>query len=281
MSNRRTRPGPPSWVAALRDLVEAAVDLVLPRVCVGCGVPGRSACAPCRRGWEGPGRRQDPDPCPPGLPPVHVAAVYRGGVRAAVIAHKERGERPLTGTLGRALGAAVRSAVAGAPGGRGPGRDVPSPRRVVLVPVPTSRRAIAERGDDSVLLMARSAARVLRTEGLDARVVRALRPRGRRRDQAGLSATERRDNLAGAFGPRRPAARLAAAVREAPDAAPLVLVVDDLVTTGATAREAVRALTAAGVPVAAVAAVAAPRRRWRPARGGDLVAGAPSSAAEG
>jgi predicted phosphoribosyltransferase len=79
---------------------------------------------------------------------------------------------------------------------------------------------------------------------------------GRRvRDSAGLDAAERRANLAGRFRP------LPAAV---PDDARLVLV-DDVVTSGATLTEAARELrTAHDTPVLAAVVAATPRRPAHP-----------------
>jgi predicted amidophosphoribosyltransferase len=233
-------------VAALRD----ALLLVLPRECVGCGAPDVSCCPSCRvalTGAVGPRvLRIDP-----GVP-VHAAADYADVVRSAVIAHKERGDRGLTRPLGEALAAAIADA-ADASGPGPPGAAAAGPAgEVVLVPVPSSRRAVAERGDDTVELLARSAAGVLRGRGRRARVVRALRPARRRRDQAGLSAPERAANLSGALRARR-----GRRGRRDPPRNAQVVVVDDVVTTGATAAEAVRALVAGGVAVRAVCVVAA------------------------
>jgi predicted amidophosphoribosyltransferase len=76
-------------------------------------------------------------------------------------------------------------------------------------------------------------------------------------DQAGLDAGARAANLAGSM--HCPAARLRALAARRPCAR--VVVCDDVVTTGATLREAQRALEAVGLDVVAVAAVAATRRR--------------------
>lgn len=216
------------------ELLADLRDLVLPVDCVGCGAPGRSICPACRRLLlPGPGRR-DPDPRPPGLPPVHVAGPYADVLRAAILAHKERGARALGAPLGDALAAAVASAVPQGP--------------VLLVPVPTTRAAVAARGDDTVLLLARAAARALRAGGRPARARQVLRTGRRRRDQAGLSAADRAGNVRHAFTAGRAARRLPAHLP--------VVVVDDVVTTGATALAAVSALRAAGVRVAAVAGCA-------------------------
>jgi predicted amidophosphoribosyltransferase len=102
-----------------------------------------------------------------------------------------------------------------------------------------------------LLRTVRAAAAVLRRRGVRTSVVPALRVSGRPEDQAGLDATERARNLAGRFVVRSGAA----------PARRTVVLVDDVITTGATAREAQRALEATGTEVAGIAVVAATRRR--------------------
>jgi predicted amidophosphoribosyltransferase len=95
---------------------------------------------------------------------------------------------------------------------------------------------------------------------MDARCVPLLRTRLGLSDQAGLDSTARAANLAGALRAHPPALRgLARAGRPVH-----VLVCDDVLTTGATAAEAQRALRDVGLPPLGVVAVAATRRR-RPA----------------
>jgi predicted amidophosphoribosyltransferase len=92
---------------------------------------------------------------------------------------------------------------------------------------------------------------------VDARCVPLLRTRPGLADQAGLDATARAANLAGALRAHPPALRrLARAGRPVH-----VLVCDDVLTTGATAAEAQRALRDVGLPPLGVVAVAATRRR--------------------
>ncbi|MFF8293772.1 ComF family protein [Streptomyces sp. NPDC016309] len=236
--------------------------LVLPVACGGCARARTPLCEACRRVLCRPGgRRVRPDPEPAGLPVVCAAAPYADAVRAVLLGHKERGALGLARPLGIALAGAVRASVAlcGAPGGG----------ELLLVPVPSSRRAVRARGHDAVRRIALAAAGELRRSGSTARVLPVLRQRRAVADQSGLGARERLANLAGALEVVPGAGRLIAdgagsgsgGRGRAPGSARVVLV-DDLMTTGASLAEAARALRAgsgprSGGPVRVSAAVVA------------------------
>ena len=214
------------------------LDLVAGGACVACGRPGRRLCPWCAVALGARSEPVRPSPCPAGLLPVHAAGDYDGTLRALVLAHKERSALGLARPLGRVVADVVTSVSDGHP--------------VVLVPVPSHPSVVRARGHDPVLRVVRRASRVLRARGTPTLVRRLLRVRGRPLDQAGLSARERRANLDGRF--------RALPARGDVYAATLLLV-DDVVTTGATLREAQRALVAAGWRPDGAVAIAATRRR--------------------
>lgn len=173
---------------------------------------------------------------------------------------------PLARVLGGALAKAVLAGGTYAPGGRGApfargatgaagGARGTGSGDVVLVPVPSARRQVRARGHDPARRIALAAAGRLRRAGVPARVAPVLRLRRAVADQAGLGARQRRENIAGALAVCRDGPRLTEGAR--------VVLVDDLITTGATLAEAARAVRAAGLaggPGAALraAVVAAP-----------------------
>ncbi|MFF7591983.1 ComF family protein [Kitasatospora purpeofusca] len=247
---------------------------MLPAPCAGCGADLGHLCPECRRLLA----TTPPTPVP-ALPRAHAAAPYDGPVRRLLLAHKERGALGLAGPLGEALARAVRSAL-------GP---YPEPAPLLLVPVPSARAAVRARGHDPTLRLARAAAGALRREGLDARALPLLRHARPVADQAGLSAAERHQNLRGALTVRPPGRFRRPGRSDRPDqsdqsdrpgrpgrpgrpdrpgpAGCRPVLVDDLVTTGASLVEAARALSAAGLSPAAAATVAAAvphHRRHRP-----------------
>lgn len=212
-------------------VLAALLDLVLPASCVACDRPGAELCGACSAELLGPVvGAHSPSPRPPGLPVLAVARAYDGAAKAALLAHKERARLRLVRPLGAALGAALQSLELSV--------------TTLVVPVPSSRAAVRARGFDHARRLARAGARAagLRSDALLV-PVRAVA------DQSGLTTAGRAANLAGALRARRDLRGLD------------VVVVDDVVTTGATLVEASRALAAAGARVRGAACVAGTLRR--------------------
>jgi len=240
---------PSSALAVARAVVDPFLTVVFPSSCVVCrealSSPSRGPlCAAC---WSRLPRHLDqlcacglpvalgvPLPCGRcrrGLSPFEAGASlgpYEGGLRTVIHELKYRGRRRLAERLAEGLvaSAAVRRVLADG---------------VVLAPVPLHPRRLRERGFNQSDLLARAVA--ARAGVL---VASALVRRKDTSSQSGLSAAERRRNVAGAFVVRR---RSAVAGR-------VVVLVDDVLTTGATVRACSAALRDAGASAVRVLTVA-------------------------
>ena len=230
-------------------LLAALADLVLPAECAGCRTPHvplrRGACADCAATLAAlrPGAVR-PDPAPAGLPPCVAVGAYAGPLRESLLAYKERGRASLATPLGILLAEAVALAAGGAR------------RPVLLLPVPSTAAAVRERHGDHVRRLADHAAKTLRRAGWPAAVAQPVRALPKP-DATHLDSAQRAIAAAAAFRPVP--ARLAGARRAANGRA--VVVVDDIVTTGATLAALTAILIRAEVPVEAAALLAATRRR--------------------
>jgi ComF family protein len=230
----------------------AALDLVFPALCPVCAASlgdGRQdpLCGSCwaaipriappwceRCGLPLGGLTLRPRPAPPTCGPcradppawdwARAGAEYAGVVRDAIHAFKFEGKR----ALARPLAALVLEQASGDPGGD------------VLLPVPLARTREQERGFNQAALVAE---RLAERSCLPVRPGWLVRVRPTA-PQSELSSAERRANVRGAF-----AAAPAVAGRS-------VIVVDDVLTTGATAAECARALRAAGAARVGVLTVA-------------------------
>lgn len=234
---------------------------LLPAPCLGCGRPlpvrrsPLALCRHCHRRLER--RRSTGNRCEVCLCPLNAAAVpegYRCGrcrrtppafdrlvapwsyappLDAVIRALKFRRLDFLAPHLGSSLAEALQTAWAGTRTG--------PPDELVVVPVPLHWHRRFTRGYDQAQLIARAVA-----ARLDLPLARLLRRNRATPPQSSLERPERRRNLDGAFRCRRPR-RVAGRS---------VLLVDDVVTTGATLDAAARALRRAGAAYVLAAAAA-------------------------
>jgi ComF family protein len=207
----------------LTTIFDRLLDLLFPDQCLGCGRYGGLLCAECRRGL----RPYPPDDyLPDALDAAEVACIYDPTIQAAIHALKYRRQRRAALPLGDLLAAHLRA------------NPLPGD---ALIAVPLHAERLAERGFNQAEELAR---RLAQRTGLP--LVRAGLARCRDTGhQARLSRRERQANIQAAFSWQAaspPPAR--------------VLLVDDVLTTGATLAACAEALRAAGAREVRAVAVA-------------------------
>ena len=216
-------------------MVARALDVVFPRRCAGCGIGAWPFCEGCRRSLtplEPPWCVRCGSPslldvprcrdCPPEpLTSARAPFLFEGPARQAIHRLKFAGWRDVA--------AALAAAIVAPPG---------LPAADVVTWVPLGRRRLSERGYDQARALA-----VALGHQLDLPVTRLLRRTSSTGPQARLGGAARREAMRGAFAP----------VGGCPA---LVLLVDDVLTTGATAAACAEALVEGGATQVHLAAAA-------------------------
>lgn len=242
-SSSSSWPSASAFSVVSRSLRDAAAVL-LPVNCAGCGRIDRALCDACAVQLAARPRtvRLSQEPVPSGALAhpvtcgaldVEVSLGYEGVAARVLSAVKEHDRTDVLGALVPPMRAALRRAAERCDGGLGP---------PVFVTVPSARRSTNRRGFRPVDVLARSS-------GFEVARRPLLRLVRQTSDQAGLDAGERQANLQGAI-------RASAAV-----ASRDVILVDDVLTTGATLLEVRRAVTVAGGRVIAAACLAHTAKR--------------------
>ncbi|MET3161639.1 UNVERIFIED_ORG: putative amidophosphoribosyltransferase [Arthrobacter sp. UYEF10] len=243
------------WLRAAEQMGAAAAELLalaIPVDCVCCGAEDLALCVMCERQvrllTSHPFRAEEQAPAlmkvDGGLIlPVVAAGVYREELAQAVLSFKSHGQLQLTSVLARGLGRGIAAAVAGVDG-------------VCLVPVPSSTAGYVKRGFSPVHLLLAELRRGTTLPGVP--VIDVIR-KSRRRDaleqlpggQKGLGRGARASRVRGSLKvPGRQGARVSGR---------LCIIVDDVLTTGATLAEAARALHVSGAVVVGAVVLAATR----------------------
>ena len=228
------------------------VALVLPVECVCCGKEDLALCSGCERRLRmltrHPFRAETGSPALMDtdgsvILPVVAAGIYREELSQSILAFKRHGQGQLRSVLSKILAGALAAAYSGTD-------------RMVLVPVPTSAGAYRKRGFSPVHLLLAGAPWSIsgrHPEYLDAlRKVRNPRTGNSLGGQKGLGRGDRSRRVRGSMRSARGARGRALRGRQC-------IIVDDVLTTGATLAEAARAIHEAGGIVRGAVVLAATR----------------------
>jgi ComF family protein len=210
-------------VACALERCARIFDVLVPVRCALCGDHGTHVCARCRKRLaRAPLVRRA---VRADVPAVVALGPYAGSLRSAVLALKFRNRTGAASHLGAILGHKLRCAVD------------------VIIPVPLHARRHVVRGYNQAEVVAAGIASAIGVPLLSGALVRSRPTVG----QASLALRERRLNVADAFDPGPEAVRLRGA---------RVLIVDDVVTTGATIAACVSALRRSDIRAVTAAALA-------------------------
>jgi predicted amidophosphoribosyltransferase len=243
------------WLKASDHLGTAASELLalaVPVDCVCCGAEDLALCVACERRirllTRDPFRAEAQAPALMDVDggiilPVVASGVYREELAQAVLSFKSHGQHQLKAVLARGLGRGISAAADGLDG-------------VCLVPVPSSTGAFVRRGFSPVHLLLQPWGKGSGTAGIQVMDVIRKSPRRAALEQLpggqkGLGRGARARRVRGSMTvPRRSRARIAGR---------RCIIVDDVLTTGATLAEAARALHLGGAVVTGAVVLAATR----------------------
>ena len=193
-------------------------ELLFPIHCFGCRAVGIEICSKCRKFWNPHFYLQTINDLT-----IYSSIKYSPIARSILLGAKENSFKIADDLIIDSLQNCLHR--------------LPTPvlRRAVLMPIPGSKRAVRKRGRDFIQeitsqLSIRSGIPMTTGMYIDRRLL----------DQSGLSAVDRKRNIHEAF-------KIDLSIAQNIDGE--ILLVDDLVTTGATLLEAKRALNNVGIPV--------------------------------
>ena len=215
------------------EFFESLQEILFPSRCISCGALGLSICSRCRRGWNPHIYISKCGDLPTNHISVTSSVIYSTVAQKVILGAKESHLKSCDILVSQAITHALENVLK-------------SHQVDVLVPIPSRKSAARQRGRQFISAVSQEAS-TRHSIPLASPLVHTRKVR----DQSGLHLQERWNNLEGAF-----------VVEKEHGLRGNVVLIDDLVTTGATLCEAARALRYAGIQVigAVTAAVAQPLR---------------------
>ena len=216
------------------DSLRSLKELLFPLSCLGCATTDYWLCPTCQSDWQVNTRKTLI-----GGKPLYFKVDYSVNTSAVILAAKENNNHFARDLLARSISKSILYAVA----------DLAITDEIYLVTIPSSRSAIRRRGRDHIEEVAIEVQNYLELKSIKSYVWHLLSQRKNMKDQSGLNSKQRMQNTYGMF-----------EVTSCENPQGAIFLIDDLVTTGASIMEGIRALFEAKITVTAAITACAVRR---------------------
>lgn len=221
------------------DFLKSLKELLFPLSCISCSSLNYWLCPACQGSWSVSTKKSFIENSL-----VYFKADYNHKTSAVILAAKENNNHLAIDLLARSISQSIFYAV----------KELGISGDIYLVSIPSSASAIRRRGRDHMQELARQVQKYLQLKSINSHLHFILRQQRGIKDQSGLNSRQRMENTFGMF---------EVTSCEIPQGA--IFLIDDLITTGASINEGVRALFEAKITVtAAVTACAVGRNSLIP-----------------
>ena len=206
--------------------INSLKELIYPNICLCCGKTGTKICRNCSKYWL-----VNPTKSKVMNNYLFFVTTYNETTSPVILAAKESGNREAVKLIARSITSSIGFAILNL------GIDQP----INLVTIPSQLSAIRRRGRDHINDLVQEVIIQLNQRNIEAIYLPILKPIKKIKDQSDLNGLQRKENMSHAF-----------MVKSSPISQSAVILIDDLVTTGASIQEGVRALAEAKITIDAV-----------------------------
>jgi predicted amidophosphoribosyltransferase len=201
-------------------------ELIYPNICICCGKTGAKICHNCSKYWLAkPNKSKVENNC------LFFVTTYDETTSPIILAAKELGSREAVKLIAVSITSSISFAIL----------NLGLSQPIYLVTIPSQLSEIRRRGRDHIEDLVQEVITQLRQQNIDAIYLPILKPIKKIKDQSDLNGLQRKENMSHAF-----------IVKSSPISQSAVILIDDLVTTGASIQEGVRALAEAKITIDAV-----------------------------
>jgi predicted amidophosphoribosyltransferase len=201
-------------------------ELIYPNICICCGKTGAKICHNCSKYWLAkPNKSKVENNC------LFFVTTYDETTSPIILAAKELGSREAVKLIAISITSSISFAIL----------NLGLSQPIHLVTIPSQLSEIRRRGRDHIEDLVQEVITQLRQQNIDAIYLPILKPIKKIKDQSDLNGLQRKENMSHAF-----------IVKSSPISQSAVILIDDLVTTGASIQEGVRALAEAKITIDAV-----------------------------